>query len=86
MAKLEEEEEEEKEAGCSLNHTAKKGAHMYQHSVMSSSWPFGEVVHNSPKVASISLWDEPCFAHNSPIVVDIVRWDEPCVAARLQTP
>jgi hypothetical protein len=30
-------EEEEEEAGCSRNHTAKKGAHMYHHFVMLSS-------------------------------------------------
>jgi hypothetical protein len=35
MAELEDEEEEE--AGCSWNHTAKKGVHMYHHSMMSSS-------------------------------------------------
>jgi len=46
MAKLEEEEE----TGCFWNHTTKKGAHMYHHFVMSSSWPFGEIVHNSPRV------------------------------------
>jgi hypothetical protein len=36
MAELELEEEEE-EAGCFWNHAAKKGAHMYHHSVMSCS-------------------------------------------------
>jgi hypothetical protein len=29
------------EVGCSRNHTAKKGAHMYHHFAMLSSWPFG---------------------------------------------
>jgi hypothetical protein len=29
--------EKEEEASCSLDHTAKKRAHKYQHSVMSSS-------------------------------------------------
>jgi hypothetical protein len=69
--------EEEEETGCFWNHTTKKGAHMYHHFVMSSSWPFGEVVHNSPRVACISRWDEPCescFVHNSPIV--LVFFDE----------
>jgi hypothetical protein len=46
-------EEEEEEAGCSRDHTAKKKPHMYHHSVMLCSWPFGEVVHNSPRVACI---------------------------------
>jgi len=83
MAELEEEEEE---AGC---YTAKKKVHMYHHSVMPCSWLFDEPVHNSPKVARISRWDElcePCFVHNSPIVACISRWDEPCVDARPQTP
>jgi hypothetical protein len=35
MAELEKEEEEE--AGCSRNYTAKKGVHMYHHSVMTCS-------------------------------------------------
>jgi hypothetical protein len=35
---------------------------MYHHSMMSSSWPFGEVVHNSPIVACIFWWDESCVA------------------------
>jgi len=52
--------EEEEEAGCSKDHTAKKGAHMYHHRVMSCLWPFGEIVHNSPIVARICRWDEPC--------------------------
>jgi len=30
-------EDEEEEAGCSRDHTAKMGLHMYHHSVMSSS-------------------------------------------------
>jgi hypothetical protein len=64
----------------------KKGAHMYHHSVMSCSWPFGEVVHNSPRVARISQWDESCVVHNLPRVARIFQWDEPCVAARPQTP
>jgi len=51
MAELEDKEEE---ASCSRNHTAKKGALMYHHFVMSSSLPFGEVVHNLPRVARIS--------------------------------
>jgi len=59
MAELEEEEEE---VGYSRNHTAKKGTYMYHHSMMSSSWPFGEVVHNSPIVACIFWWDESCVA------------------------
>jgi hypothetical protein len=49
MAELEEEE-----AGC---YTAKKGANMYHHSVNSCLWPFGEVIHNSLRVARISRWD-----------------------------
>jgi hypothetical protein len=57
MAELEDKEEE---ASCSRNHTAKKGALMYHHFVMSSSLPFGEVVHNLPRVARISRWDESC--------------------------
>jgi len=66
--------EMEEEVGCSWNHMVKKGAHMYHHFVMSSSQSFGEVIHNSPRVARISWWDEPCelcFGHNSQIVACI---------------
>jgi hypothetical protein len=35
---------------------------MDHHSVKPCSWPFGEVVHNSPIVPCISRWDEPCVA------------------------
>jgi hypothetical protein len=62
--------------------------HMYHHSMMSSSWPFGEVVQTSPRVARIYRWDEscePCFVYNSPIVACIFRGDEPCVAASPRT-
>jgi hypothetical protein len=34
MAELEEKDEEEEEAGCSRDHTAKKGAHMYHPSII----------------------------------------------------
>jgi hypothetical protein len=49
----------EEEAGC---YTAKKEAHIYHHSVMPCSWPFGEAVHNSPRVARIFRWAESCVA------------------------
>jgi len=62
LGEEEEEEEEEEEAGCSRDHTAKKKPHMYHHSVMLCSWPLGEVVHNSPRVARIFQWYEPCVA------------------------
>jgi hypothetical protein len=78
MAELEEEE-----AGC---YTTKKEAHVYHHSVMPCSWPFGEAVHNSPRVARISRWDEPRVVHKSPIGACIFRRAESCVAASPGTP
>jgi len=78
MAELEEEEE----AGC---YTVKNGAHMYHYSVMPCSWPFGEAVYNSLRVARISRWDEPCVVHKSPIIARIFWWAELCVAARPRT-
>jgi hypothetical protein len=66
-------EEEKDEVSC---YTAKKEAHIYHHYVMPCSWPFGEAIYNSPRVACISRWDKPCVVHKSPIVARIFRWAE----------
>jgi hypothetical protein len=48
---------EKEEVGRSLGHMAKKGSHKYHPSVISCPLPFGEVVHNPPRVTHIFRWD-----------------------------